>query len=139
MISRISGILYNISSPKYIKYYSSRPEQKRLRNYLERNKDPTCIICQQHLPLYLLECAHIKPRTICSKSERLDIGVVNWMCRNCHKIYDKGDIGILNGKLFKSDILDNYNLKFNFKEEEYLRSQKYFDYQFKNIFSKEYY
>ncbi len=138
MISRLVGIYYNMySGPNYARFSSYRPEHKKLRTYLEKNKQPVCIICQQNLPPYILECAHIKPRTICNDTERLDIGVVNWMCRNCHKIYDKGDIGVFNGRLFKSNLLGNYDLDFNFKEEEYLRSEEYFKYQFKNIFKNE--
>lgn len=136
MISRIAGIFYNINSRKNVNYLSNRPEQKKLRRYLEENKDPVCIICQKNHPPYILECAHIKPRTICNKSERLDIGVVNWMCRNCHRIYDKGDVGIFNGKLFKSEGILEYDFKDNFKTEEYFKSKEYFDYQYKNIFKK---
>ena len=110
---------------------SSRPEQKKLRNYLIKNKQPICIICQKEYPLYVLECAHIKPRSLSTWEERYDYNIVNWMCRNCHKIYDKGTIGIKDGFLIKNSDLSNF--EFNFKTTEYNRSSKYFDYHFENI------
>ena len=121
-------------SIRFIRQMSSRPEQRKLRKFLLDNKEHKCIICQKNHPPYLLECAHIKPRCMSSNVERLDFNIVNWMCRNCHKIYDKGDIGIDNGFLIKSEFVKIYDFDGNFKESEYERSKKYFNYHLKNIY-----
>ncbi len=120
---------------------STRPEHAKLRQYLINHKDSNCLICKRKFPIYLLECSHIKPRSLASNCERHDYNIVNWMCRICHKIYDKGDIGIKNSVIYKKCYLDKYtNLGLNqckfvdFKE--YIRSKKYFDYHFKNIFNQ---
>ena len=83
------------------------------------NKEMKCIICQKNHPKYLLECAHIKPRYLSTDWERNDVNIVNWMCRNCHKIYDIGDITIDEGILIKNDFIKSYDFKDNFNFEEY--------------------
>jgi predicted restriction endonuclease len=119
---------------RLIRYMSSRPEQRKLRKFLLDNKEHSCIICQKNLPPYLLECAHIKPRCISNEIEKYDFNIVNWMCRNCHKIYDKGDISIDNGIMVESEYLKRFDFEGNFKISEYNRSNKYFYFHFKNIF-----
>ena len=142
MITRIVNLMYyNFSRISYYsqdtrRYKSYRPEQKKLRKYLIDNKEMKCIICQRNLPHYLLECAHIKPRCLSSNKERIDFNIVNWMCRNCHKIYDKGDIGITNGELVKNDFICEYDFIDNFNKEEWFKSENYFNYHFRNIFNK---
>ena len=42
----------------------------------------------------MCECAHIKLRCISNYQERHDFNTVNWMYRNCHKLYDYGDLSI---------------------------------------------
>jgi predicted restriction endonuclease len=123
-------------SIRLIRHMSSRPEQRKLRKFLLDNKEHKCIICQKDHPTYLLECAHIKPRCMSNEVERYDFNIVNWMCRNCHKIYDKGDIGINEGLLIKSDFIKDFDFDDNFRNEEFIRSSKYFDYHFKNIYFK---
>lgn len=121
-------------SIRFIRHMSSRPEQRRLRKYLLENKEHKCIICQKNHPPYLLECAHIKPRCVSNDIERYDFNIVNWMCRNCHKIYDRGDIGINNGVMVESEYLKRFDFEGNFKVSEYDRSIKYFYYHLKKIF-----
>ena len=121
---------------RLIRYMSSRPEHNKLRNLLIKNKERKCIICQMHHPDYLLECAHIKPRCISDNKERNDINIVNWMCRNCHKIYDKGDIGINEGQLEKSFFIEEFDFIDNFNDKYWMESKVYFDYHYNNIFKK---
>ena len=119
------------------RFLSHRPEQKKLRNFLINNKPPTCILCQKQYPLYVLECAHIKPRCISNYQERHDFNIVNWMCRNCHKLYDYGDLSINpNGILVESNDISYFDIDFNLKLEEYHRSDKYFNYHYQHIFKK---
>ena len=143
MISRIVSLINY--SPSIFKYYShnpkrcksSRPEQKKLRNYLENNKEKKCIICQKNLPHYVLECAHIKPRSVCNFNERYDFNVVNWMCRNCHIIFDRGGIGVMEGELLISKDIECFlDFEPNFKEEEFYMANEYYRYHFNKIFKK---
>lgn len=143
MISRIVNLLhFNMPRVKYymlnesVRYKSNRPEQKKLRKYLEDNKERKCIICQRKLPNYTLECAHIKPRYLSNERERHDFNIVNWMCRNCHIVFDKGDIGVDNGELLKSVDIEDYDFDFNFKKEQFMMSKDYFEFHFNNIFKK---
>ncbi|VVU94355.1 hypothetical protein CPAV1605_77 [seawater metagenome] len=135
-------LFFAITSNSNLRGFASRPEHAKLRQHLINCKKPNCLICQRKLPIYLLECSHIKPRSLATRHERHDYNIVNWMCRICHKIYDKGDIGIKNSVIHKNSSLDKYTdleLK-NLSEidfNEYLRSKKYFDYHFKNIFNEE--
>lgn len=46
--------------------YASRPEQKNLRKFLINNNKPVCLLCNKYMPYCALECAHLKPRSICS-------------------------------------------------------------------------
>ena len=138
MISRLINLIH--SSPRMILNHeqrrakSSRPEHRRLRKFLLDNKEMKCIICQKNHPKYLLECAHIKPRYLSSELERNDVNIVNWMCRNCHKIYDIGDITIDEGILIKNDFIKSYDFQDNFNFEEYGRSDIYFEFHKNNIF-----
>jgi hypothetical protein len=103
---------------KYCKNYKKyhlkeiREEQHLLRNYLINNKEHICIICEKKLPLCLLETAHIKPRYILNYNEKHDYNNVEFMCRYCHCLYDKGLLGINNGILHVSLYLNIYDLKF---------------------------
>ena len=56
------------------------------------------------------------------------------MCRNCHKIYDYGDIGINPvGELKQNLIISELNLNLDISNKNYFRSQQYFDFHYKNI------
>jgi hypothetical protein len=75
-----------------------RQEQQKLRNYLI-NKEHLCVLCDKHLPLCLLETAHLKPRCILNYHEMHDVNIVEFMCRYCHSLYDKGYLSVDNGIL----------------------------------------
>ena len=142
MISRVASLLYlrpfdfRHYATEQRRFKSNRPEHRRLRTYLEKNKEKKCIICQRNLPHYTLECAHIKPRIFCSYQEKYDYNVVNWMCRNCHVIFDRGGIGVDDGKILISEDLEQFDdFLTNFKIDEYFMSEDYFKYHFNNIFN----
>lgn len=140
---RTNHLKINVKNIKILyQMFSSRPEHPNLKNNLIKRKDKECLICKIDRPVYLLECAHIKPRKEANIKERNDNSIVNWMCRNCHIIYDKGDISINKSKIIISNRLkfsNKYNHLKNQKicEKEYLFSKKYYDYHFNNIFNKE--
>ena len=90
-----------------------RIEQQTLRRYLIKNKEQKCILCDKHLPLCLLETAHLKPRCLLNSSEIKDNNIVEFMCRYCHNLYDNGYLGLYNGLLYVSPIINNYDLDYN--------------------------
>ena len=110
-------------------------EQDKLRKTLIDTKEHTCIICNKKLPLCLLETAHLKPRCILTNKEKNDINIVEFMCRYCHKLYDEGMIGVLNGQFCKTPELDTYDLNYNFNTIDVYNenNKKYFDYHYRNI------
>jgi len=123
--------------------YASRPEQRRLRKFLIDNHEPYCIICKSKAPLYLFECAHIKPRSVSNNEERNDTGIVSWMCRNCHKFYDVGDVSVIDPGIvvvspeFNSMIYPNIlKIDNTFNIKDYEKNREYYDYHFQNIFKK---
>lgn len=132
-------IKYNIAKVYELK--EKREEQQTLRNYLVSNRESRCIICSKTLPLVLLETAHIKPRCILNKIERVDVNVVEFMCRFCHKLYDSGSIAVNNGKLEISNKLniENFDLDYqhNTNIEKYNNNNNtYFNFHYKYIFNK---
>ena len=90
-----------------------RLEQQKLRTYLINNKQQKCIMCDKHLPLCLLETAHLKPRCLLNSNEMNDNNIVEFMCRYCHNLYDNGYLGLYNGLLHVSSLIDNYDLHYN--------------------------
>lgn len=127
-------------SNNYKKYElkEKRLEQQSLRLFLTKNREYTCIICDKHLPLCLLETAHIKPRCLLSYNEKMDNNIVEFMCRYCHNLYDNGYLGINNGFLCVSAFLDNsYDLEYNKNKliKTYnANNYKYFDFHYKFIY-----
>ncbi len=117
-----------------------RDEQQKLRDYLIANKPQTCIICEKHLPLCLLETAHLKPRCIISSASRNDNNLVEFMCRYCHTLYDAGLLGISNnGQLIISNKLEMNNYDLNYSPGKQIKcfnynNFDYFRYHFVNIF-----
>ena len=114
-----------------------REEQKSLRQFLIENKEQKCVICNNFLPLCLLDTAHLKPRCLINYSEKYDINIVEFMCKYCHTLYDKGLITIHNGFLNKSIFLENFNLNYvdNTPIQCYNENnQKYFDFHYKYIY-----
>ena len=134
---------YNISlfftrycnKTKIYELKEKRSEQEKLRKTLIDTKDHICIICNKKLPLCLLETAHLKPRCILTNKEKNDINIVEFMCRYCHKLYDEGMIGVLNGQFCKTPELDTYDLNYNFNTIDVYNenNKKYFDYHYRNI------
>ena len=57
-----------------------RMEQQSLRKYLINNKKHICIICSKHLPLELLETAHLKPRYLLDKCGLYDKKILSNLC-----------------------------------------------------------
>ena len=70
-------------------------------------------MCDKHLPLCLLETAHLKPRCLLNSNEMNDNNIVEFMCRYCHNLYDNGYLGLYNGLLHVSSFIDNYDLQYN--------------------------
>ena len=123
--------------------HASRPEQYRLRKHLINNREQRCVICKSKAPLYLLECAHIKPRSVSNEKERTDTGIVSWMCRNCHKFYDKGDVSVIDPGIVIISPQFNFDeypeilrVDNTFKIGDYEKNRKYYDYHFKKVFKE---
>lgn len=127
---------------KYFKLKEIRIEQKKLRNFLLKNKPQKCIICDKFLPTCLLETAHLKPRFLLNFQEKNDYNIVEFMCRYCHSLYDNGYIAVNNGHLFISNFLkNNYSTEFDFMDNKTILSSnqlnyKYFNFHLKYIFKK---
>ena len=70
-----------------------RVEQSFLRwNLFGRREEDRCSLCGRLLPTSLLVAAHIKPRSECSKKERLDVkNIVFGLCvLGCDALYERG-------------------------------------------------
>ena len=107
-----------------------RPEQSKLRKYLENNKEHRCIICGEELLIIYLQTAHLKPRSICKEDELNDPNIVQLMCPLCHIAYDLGNIGINNGKVEVHDVHWVHTKTIGCYNDD---TKEYFDYHFKNI------
>ena len=132
---------YNCNIGNVYELKEKREEQQTLRNYLVNNRESRCIICSKNLPLCLLETAHIKPRCILNKTERLDKNIVEFMCRFCHKLYDSGLIAVNNCNLEISNKfnIENFDLDYqnNTNINKYNNYNKdYFNFHYKFIFNK---
>ena len=117
----------------------NRPEQDKLRQYLIQKKENKCILCNAKKSVKLLQTAHLKPHCDLDTKEKYDVNIVEFMCFECHKLYDDGDIGINNGILNIKDIVEypQYEELQNKKVECYNNKNKiYFDYHLKTIYSK---
>ena len=120
----------------------TRPEQRKLRDYLIAKKEHKCIICKNKKPLRYLIAAHLKPHNILIDEEKIDCNIVEFMCLECHASYDDGFIGINNGILKISKNAEEYyhtqykNL-INKRNNNYTdNNKKYFDYHYNEIFKK---
>ncbi len=74
-----------------------RVEQSYLRHLLFREAEQaTCSLCGCRLPVALLVAAHVKPRSECSRRERLDAeNIVFSVCLlGCDALYERGLIGV---------------------------------------------
>jgi len=74
-----------------------RVEQSYLRHSLFGEVEhAVCSLCGRHLPIGLLVAAHAKPRSECSRHERLDARhVVFGVCLlGCDALYERGFVGV---------------------------------------------
>jgi hypothetical protein len=77
-----------------------RVEQGFLRHRLFGEvEEASCSLCGRRLPISLLVAAHIKPRSECSRRERLDAEhVVFSLCLlGCDALYERGLVGVRPG------------------------------------------
>lgn len=115
-----------------------RQEQTNIRKYLLNTREHKCYICNKKLPSDLLEAAHLKPRCILNNHEKYDNNIAELFCLFCHKLYDKGLIGIFDKILKISAKINNFDLDYNninnIKTNE--GNEKYFNYHYKYIFEK---
>jgi hypothetical protein len=83
-----------------------RVEQSYLRHILFKEIDRAkCSLCGRLLPVGLLIAAHIKPRSECSRRERLDVkNIVASMCLlGCDALYERGLISVdQRGRILRS-------------------------------------
>jgi hypothetical protein len=123
----------------------SRKEQAFLRAHLcNGNAISSCTICQNEYPIELLVAAHIKKRSECNSSEKLDFSnVAGLMCKlGCDELFEKGYIFVSDGKVTKNPNrvttiqLDTAisSLTGN-KVPNWAGSQKYYNHH-ENIFAK---
>jgi hypothetical protein len=118
-----------------------RKEQSKLREYLIKNKQHVCVLCDKKLPLELLETAHLIPRcSLKNDNEFNDVNIVEFMCRYCHRLYDDGHLSVHNGLLYVSPYLDNFDDLIYVRQKRIicynLNNEKYFNSHFNNIYSK---
>jgi|688.fasta_scaffold537704_2 predicted restriction endonuclease len=84
----------------FIRLFSSkRPESRELRKHLinKYNSDSLgyhCSMCLKQYPLSLLDTSHLKPRYTLQKHEYKSLNNIEFMCKICHNLYDKGNISI---------------------------------------------
>lgn len=73
-----------------------RLEQARLRNAKLRGRTQApCDICGRVLPVHLIRAAHIKPRAICTETERADLANIMLACvLGCDALFEAGHIAI---------------------------------------------
>jgi hypothetical protein len=90
-VAQIAGPLDREHSVK------GRIEQGFLRRALFQGaQDSTCSLCRRRLPIELLVAAHIKPRSECTRRERLDApNIVFGICvLGCDALYERGLISV---------------------------------------------
>lgn len=84
----------------FIRLFSSkRPESHELRKHLinKYNTDMLgnhCSMCLKKYPLSLLDTAHLKPRHTLHQNELKELNNIEFMCKICHNLYDRGNISI---------------------------------------------
>lgn len=122
-----------------------RVEQSYLRQRLfGEAEDAQCCLCGRSLPTSLLVAAHIKPRSECSRRERLDTdNVVFGLCLlGCDTLYERGLVAVRpGGSVCFSDLYGNSDLK---RASKYYHKRKcsawtearaaYFDWHLRNRF-----
>ncbi len=77
-----------------------RVEQSYLRHILfSEAEQAVCALCRRRLPVGLLIAAHVKPRSECSRRERLDVkNIVFSVCLlGCDALYERGLVAVGEG------------------------------------------
>lgn len=74
----------------------TRAEHHQLKSILFKGKtELECALCGRMLPLNILVTAHIKPRSKCSKAERVDQHVVMAACAlGCDALFERGFVSV---------------------------------------------
>eukprot|EP00919_Chromeraceae_sp_WS-2016_P019498 GHVR01046468.1.p1 GENE.GHVR01046468.1~~GHVR01046468.1.p1 ORF type:complete len:174 (-),score=7.07 GHVR01046468.1:606-1127(-) len=83
----------------------SRKEQSFLRAFHANGRlSSQCVLCGEEYPLEFLVAAHIKKRSECSNSEKLDFeNVAALMCKaGCDDLFEKGYVFVSDGEIYKS-------------------------------------
>jgi predicted restriction endonuclease len=87
--------------------------------------------------------AHLKPRYVLSSIEKMNINNVEFMCKLCHSIYDRGFVGINeSGIIEPSKIVNNYRNLSVVKQLGYTYSKYnpnnaiFLNWHYMNIFKK---
>ncbi len=81
-----------------VRQVKARLEQAALRRRLiGSNVTSTCVICGRTLPSKLMHVAHIKRRSECSTSERLNLANVMLACTlGCDSLFEHGFVAVAN-------------------------------------------
>lgn len=83
----------------------SRKEQVFLRAHISGGRaQAKCVLCENEYPLEFLVAAHIKKRSECSKSEKLDFdNIAALMCKaGCDDLFEKGYVFVSGGVVKKN-------------------------------------
>lgn len=83
----------------------SRKEQSFLRAFHANGRlNSQCVLCGEEYPLEFLVAAHIKKRTDCSNTEKLDFeNVAALMCKaGCDDLFEKGYVFVSGGEIYKN-------------------------------------
>jgi hypothetical protein len=83
----------------------SRKEQSFLRAFhVNGCLNSQCVLCGEEYPLEFLVAAHIKKRSECSNSEKLDFeNVAALMCKaGCDDLFEKGYVYVSGGEIYKN-------------------------------------
>jgi len=88
----LSSVLQSMEETEREAVVKTRKEQAFLRNALFGSSVVSdCACCGDTFPISMLVTAHLKPRSKCSREERLDTNVVLPMCKfGCDELYEKG-------------------------------------------------
>lgn len=84
----------------------ARKEQAFLRAHIPGGRPQAkCVLCENEYPLEFLVAAHIKKRSECSKSEKLDFdNIAALMCKaGCDDMFEKGYVFVSGGVVKKNE------------------------------------
>jgi hypothetical protein len=83
-----------------------RKEQAFLRAHISHGRSQAkCVLCENEFPLEFLVAAHIKKRSECSNSEKLDFdNIAALMCKaGCDDMFEKGYVFVSSGVVKKNE------------------------------------